>query len=326
VGLEEEAVFYLLQRATSEHQIRSAFTRGSVRGSIYVEGNLDANMTSLLNMTPGIVRKQSGVVHQIIDPSDWMKLLTMQDPMTVVKAGQWIRVRNGVYKGDLGFLTHVDSWGGQVLVVPRLKTPTPPTASLKRKRTAIRPEPRLFDPATFSSLFQRQAKQLNGLYKSRGLIFDHGLLRRDLDFHSISLNYTGAPSRILGLFKLSSHPALSGSMFPHPEEWIFEEGERVTVCSSQKDATIVAVKSTHLEVDLATDEGIEAVSWYNVRKTFSSGAFVSVTSGPLRGTMGWVERIADDTVYLLEYKEKGNLSSSSDDVKVSLILIAGDIY
>src|ERR1700728_932598 len=99
VNTKEEAVFYLLQRATSEHQIRSAFTRGSVRGSIYVEGNLDANMTSLLNMTPGIVRKQSGVVHQIIDPSDWMKLLTMQDPMTVVKAGQWIRVRNGVYKG-----------------------------------------------------------------------------------------------------------------------------------------------------------------------------------------------------------------------------------
>jgi hypothetical protein len=326
VGLEEEAVFYLLQRATSEHQIRSAFTRGSVRGSIYVEGDLDANMISLLNLAPGIVRKRSGVVRQIIDPSDWVKLLNMQDPMTVVKASQWIRVRNGVYKGDLGFLTYVESWGAQVLVVPRLKTPTPTAASLKRKRTAIRPEPRLFDPATFSSLFQRQAKQLNGLYKSRGLIFDHGLLRLELDFHSISLNSTGAPSQILGLFKRSSHPALTGSMFPRPEEWIFEEGERITVCSSQKDATIVAVKSTHLEVDLVTDEGIEAVSWYNVRKTFSSGAFVSVTSGPLRGTMGWVERIADDTVYLLEYKEKGNLSSSSDDVKVSLILIPADIY
>ena len=30
VGLEEEAMFALLQRATSEHQIRSAFTRGSI--------------------------------------------------------------------------------------------------------------------------------------------------------------------------------------------------------------------------------------------------------------------------------------------------------
>ena len=111
---------------------------------------------------------------------------------------------------------------------------------------------------------------------------------------------------------------MSASKYPHPEEWIFEEGERVTVCSSEKGATIAAVTSTHLEVDLATNEGIEAVSWYNIRKAFSTGDFVSVTSGPLRGTMGWVERIENDTVYLLEYKEGGNLSTSSKDIKVSL--------
>ena len=125
MGLEEEAVCYLLQSASSEHQIRSAFTRGSVRGLIYVEGIWDANMISLLGFTPGIIRTQSGVVRQMIDPSDWVKLLTMQDPTTVVKANQWIRVRKGVYKGDIGFVTHVEGWGAQVLVVPRLKTPTP---------------------------------------------------------------------------------------------------------------------------------------------------------------------------------------------------------
>ena len=318
MGLEEEAVLYLLQRATSEHQIRSAFTRGSVRGSIYVEGILDANMISLLNFTPGIVQKQSGVVHQEIDPSDGVKLLTMQDPMTVVKASQWVRVCKGVYKDDPGFVTCVEAWGAQVLVIPRLKTPTPQVAaSLKRKRSATKPEPMLFDPTTFSSVFQRQAKlHHNGIYTSHGLVFDHGLLRLDLDLHSISLNSTGVPSQILGLFKLSSHPSLTGSKFPRPEEWIFEEDERVTVCSSEKGATIAAVTSTHLEVDLATNEGIVVVSWYDVRKVFSAGAFVSVTSGPLRGTMGWVERITDDTVSLLEYKEKGNLSTSSDDIKL----------
>jgi hypothetical protein len=77
VGLEEEAVFFLLQRATSEHRIRSAFTRGSIGGSVYVEGILDANVVSLLNLTPGIIRMRcSGVVRQIIEPSDWVKLLT----------------------------------------------------------------------------------------------------------------------------------------------------------------------------------------------------------------------------------------------------------
>ena len=259
MGLEEEAVIYLLQIASSEHQIRSAFTRGSLRGSIYVEGNLDANMVSLLNLTPGIIRNQSGVVRQLIDPSDWVKLLTMQDPVSVVKAGQWIRIRNGVYKGDLGFVTCVEPWGAQVLVVPRFKTPTPQAdTTLKRKRTAIKAEPRLFNPATFSSMFQKL--QDDGSYTSRGLVFHHGLLSINLDLHSISSISGGIPSRILRLFKLSSHPAIIGSNFPRPEEWNFEEGEWVIV-SSEKEAKITAVESTHLEVDLATNEGIKAVSW-----------------------------------------------------------------
>ena len=169
MGLEEEAVFSLLQRVTSDHQIRSAFTRGSFRGSIYVEGVLDNNTTDLLSSTPGIIRKQSGVVRHAIDPFDWVKLLTMKDPMTVVKARQWIRVCNGAYKGELGFVTHVEAWGARVLVVPRLKSPTARAAtSLKRKRTPTKPEPSLFDPATFSTMFQRELKlQYDGSYISR---------------------------------------------------------------------------------------------------------------------------------------------------------------
>ena len=318
-------MFFLLQKASNEHQIQSAFTRGSIRGSIYVEGILDADMISLLNFTPGIIRNQSGVVRQIIDPSDWVKLLTMQDPTTAVKANQWIRVRNGTYKGDLGFVLCVDTWGARVLVLPRLKTPTSQEAtSLKRKRTSIRPEPMLFNPTTFSSLFQTQPKlQYDGTYTYRRLIFDHGLLQLNLDLHSIDLNCAGIPTRILRLFKLSSHPALIG--FPRHEEWIFEEGERVIVFS-EKEATIAAVKPTHLEVDLSTNEGIVTVSWYDVRKVFSHWAFVSVTSGPSRGMMGWVERIVDETVHLFEYKEKGNISTASDDNMVSFILLPADIF
>ena len=134
MGLEEEAVFSLLQRVTDNHQIRSAFTRGSFRGSIYVEGVLDANTTSLLSSTPGIIRTRSGLVQHTINPSDWVKLLTMRDPMTVVRRLQWIRILKGAYKGELGFVTCVEAWGARVLVVPHLKPLTAWMAtSLKRK-------------------------------------------------------------------------------------------------------------------------------------------------------------------------------------------------
>ena len=105
-----------------------------MQGSIYVEGVFDAGMISLLKLTPGIIRKQSGIVRQMIDPSNWVRLLTMQDSMSVVNAGQWIQVHKGEYKGDLGFVTQVEAWGARVLVVPHLKTPTPQAATpLKRK-------------------------------------------------------------------------------------------------------------------------------------------------------------------------------------------------
>jgi hypothetical protein len=50
--------------------------------------------------------------------------------MMVVKAGQWIQVCTGVYKGDVGFVKCIEPRGAQVLVVPCLKTLTPETATL----------------------------------------------------------------------------------------------------------------------------------------------------------------------------------------------------
>ena len=67
MGLEEEAIFSLLQRVTSKNQIQSAFTRGSIRGSIYVEGVLYADMISILKLTPRIIRNKSGIVRQLVD-------------------------------------------------------------------------------------------------------------------------------------------------------------------------------------------------------------------------------------------------------------------
>jgi hypothetical protein len=281
-------------------------------------------MLSLLKLTPGIIWKRSGVVHQIVDPSDWVRLLTMQDPMTAVNASQWIQVYKGLYKGDLGFITHVETWGARVLVIPRLKTATLQTATLKRKQTAIRPEPRLFEPDVFKSVYQRELKlQDNGTYTSHGLVFDHGLLLQTFNLHSISPAPVAIPAHILWLFNRSSHPTLTFFNIPRPKEWTFEEGERVVVNSSNKEVTIAAVKDTHLEVDLDTEEGIVIASWHNVSKVFAIGDSVAVMSGLSQGTMGWIQGIEEKIAYLLEYNEKGNISN--DNTKVSSTVIRVDI-
>ena len=206
----------------------------------------------------------------------------MQDLMTVANAGQWVQVHKGLYKGDLGFVTHVEAWGTQVLVIPHLKIETSQAAtSLKRNQTAIRPESRLFHPNIFKSVSQHELiLQDNGTYTSRRLLFDHGLLRQTFNLHSISPASTTIPSNILQLFKRSSHPALRLSNIPRPQEWTFEEGEWIIVNSSNRDVTITVVKDTHLGVDLTTGEGILIVSWHNISKVFAISDFVIVTSSP----------------------------------------------
>ncbi|KAF8799587.1 hypothetical protein BYT27DRAFT_7120230, partial [Phlegmacium glaucopus] len=219
VGLEEDAVFSLLQRAGEGHQIRSAFTRGSIRGWVYVEGLMNNGLTDLLKSTPGVIHTRNGLVQQTIDMSDWTKMLMMHDPTTVVGMGRWVRVSKGVFKGDIGLVVGCENWGAEVLLVPRLKAPTT-DHSLKRKRSTIRPQPTLFDPIAFKYSHDIELKTRgNGVYTVGGSTFEHGLIRKKYDLHSLSSDVLDIPSHLFSLFQSSEHPTILVSAFPRPQEW-----------------------------------------------------------------------------------------------------------
>jgi len=243
--------------------------------------------------------------------------------MTVVNKGQWIQICKGSYKGDFGFVMHVEAGGAQVLLIPCLKAPTLEAAtSFKREQTTTKLEPKLFNPDTSKSLFQlNPIHQDDGTYTSCGLVFDYGLLQQDFDLHSLSPIFTRIPISVLYLFQLSTHHNIIASDFPSPKEWIFEEGEQIVIRSSNKEATITAVQTTHLEVNLA-----RRVLKLYVHKNFNIGDFVSVMSDPFQGTMGWVDLIDDDITYIIEHQKGGNVSTFSNGIKVNFIQIPADLY
>jgi len=121
LGLEEEAIFFLLQMASSQHQLRSAFMHSSIHGWIYLETLMNEDLNCLLKCTPGIVQQQNGVIQEQVDFGDWTKMLTMVDSQTSIGVGKWARVCRGLYKGDIGYVSAVENWGGvSLLLVPRL--------------------------------------------------------------------------------------------------------------------------------------------------------------------------------------------------------------
>src|SRR5271154_6339267 len=122
---------------------------------------------------PGVNSPRVGILRHLVDSSDWLKMLTMHDPRTVFQVGNWVRVGKGKYKGDVGFVSRVENFV-EVLLVPRLNPPTTIDTS-KRKRTAVRSKPELFDPDTIKAVYGIDPKcGPEGIYTAFGLKFESG--------------------------------------------------------------------------------------------------------------------------------------------------------
>jgi len=197
-------MFSLLQLAAPRHELHSAFTQGSIHGWVYLETTMNEHINCLLKLTPGIVSCRTGIIWEQIDFQDWTKMLTMNDIETDMDVWRWVQVRKGTYKGDIGYVIVSESWGVHLLLVPHLPLPNIASSSLKRKWSAVAPEPALFDANTIECVYGTPAiKQDDGTYQFRGNMFSDGLLMKKFDFHSISLASVFMPTSLFLLFQTS---------------------------------------------------------------------------------------------------------------------------
>jgi transcription elongation factor len=221
----------------------------------------------------------------------------MKSESSVSEEGRWVQVRKGTYKGDVGVVVAVEAWGVDILLVPRLKLPTRPPSpnglkiSLKRKRAlppAPPPKQQLFDPQSYKRIYGVNPKrQRNDIYTVPGFTFEHGLVRKEFDCHSISYA-ANIPLDVLFLFLGTKHPVVLNTWVPRPQEWDFEIGDEIIVCSTGKRGVVMVLEDDYLEVVLASLEGLTRVAWADVRKYFVVGDFVRVTGGPSNGKTGWI--------------------------------------
>jgi hypothetical protein len=89
-------------------------------------------LSKLLHSNQQLICPQEGF--GVIDMAEWMMLLDMDDERYPA-AGDWVTVRHGLYKGDVGYVQSIENWGQiTLLLVPHL--PSPPivgSSSGKRK-------------------------------------------------------------------------------------------------------------------------------------------------------------------------------------------------
>ena len=238
------------------------------------------------------------------------------------EVGSWVQVQRGTYAGDIGFVNSIEVDGVYLLLVPRLAPPVTVCLPQKRKQSFQKTVPKLFTPADAT-------RHDENTYSFNGCTFEHGLLVKYYDSHSVSTSISSMPLSLFCLFRDSCHPKLvaSESTFPKPSEWEFQEGEEVCIRSSNKRGTVTAVQLDSVEVNLATGEGDVSVSWMDIRKVVSIGDYVEVTSGEFRGLKGWVHAMRTQTIEGWVFRDEGDLAcvvkdtdgrrlSTSDDIEV----------
>ena len=296
IGLEDDIVFFLLQKATPLHELRSTFTRQSIPSWVYLETTMNPQLRNLLQRTPGIIVRNSDIITERIEFKDWLSLLKMRDTKELPKVGKWAEVRKGLYTGDVGCVVSVETWGVQLMLVPRLPPPGPSNILQgKRKRSHPRATPALFDHSVAKQVYGVEpTRRQENCYRFKGNDFEYGLILKAYDFGSISTPVHQVDLALTYLFLESRHPKVisSTSSFPRPLGWVFAQGDKVYVISpwgatEVRRGVITSVLMDSVEVDLGTEEGVVTVSWLDIRKVFSPGDFVEVTSGEHQGRTGW---------------------------------------
>ena len=257
-------------------------------------------IVDLLKKTPGIVRTHQGIQYKRIDTTDYANLLRMTSIDSPPALGDWVRVKRGHYKGDVGKVAALHNWGVELYLVPRINTQQAEN-SPKLKATTTVPDAKLFYPKDFPNNTSLNLQGSNGSYTINNLILVRGLVRKGYDYHSISQRVNEMPWKHYSMFLLTNHPEISISNIPHPQEWTFADGDEVIVSSFDEKGILDTIEPDYAVVELP-GHGLQRVPWHVIQKFFKIGDFVGISSGPHHGTNGWVIHIEENKILIADKK------------------------
>jgi ribosomal protein L24 len=295
---------HVLHQLLSKHgflskELRSAFFNPQVPGTLYLEASFlhKVNHHSRVDSLFYVLETLSSIrirTLTVVPRNEAQACLSIHhDWHNVARArGEWVTIRRGQYKGDVGFVVDLleKSGGSVVALVPRLA----PVQSQKHQRSSSpqqRPRLQLFDPANCA---QDMLRKSGDRYTYKSWIFEDGLILKQ--FHNFSLESARSmPSELLSLFCESSYPLPRASM-PLPESWHFEPGDKVSVSlpdnTGSFQATISEIPPNWVAAQrryiVETDEGLHSYSPFFFLKDIRPGDFVEILAGEHTGKAGYV--------------------------------------
>lgn len=268
-------------------QISSAFQRDSFHGHLYIEARSEAHVKAAVDGLIGVYVSNAPILVPIEEMPDLLKSRRKQTPLQV---GGWVRIKKGVYKGDLARIDDVPESTDFVTlkVVPRIEMSPKEeqeqaTSSLnggpgkKRRRqesALFRPPPKLFNADEVRTAYAGRAKVIKdaeGIHFMNEL-YHEGYLIKDFKMHMIERE----------------------NVNPSIDEIVRFTGDTNLAAAAGVDATgDTAVTSAANKVDLAS---IKDAS--KAQTILQPGDFVEIFEGSQKGISGTVDSISNNVLYL----------------------------
>ncbi|KAK7464955.1 hypothetical protein VKT23_006163 [Stygiomarasmius scandens] len=246
--------------------ILSAFSVPTISGFIYIEGHCNDKWLHWLMQRSTVVKRSHSQI--------WIEPVACEDigilldtPVSSIQPMSWVRVKYGLYRGDIGLALLKQMRGGQrhfkVLLVPHLhrrtegdRPPTPPpkpnhplntdpvpSEPVKRDTTPMPSQPvnqqssgkcKRTSERPDQMLFHpntfpdKLTKIAEDIYESNYADFRYGLVVKYYDSNSLSQQDLTMDTVTRRFFGLSRDPLLKQVRLPVPDDWMFFAEEQVT--------------------------------------------------------------------------------------------------
>ncbi|KIX96108.1 uncharacterized protein Z520_08363 [Fonsecaea multimorphosa CBS 102226] len=353
-GKEREIVTRIMKKwleSKGRNQLRiiSVFERGDgpMAGYIFVEALKKSDVEDALTNVPDVYPRSKMNLVPIKEMPDLLR--TRKDKE--LEVGGYVRIKRGLYMGDLAMIEDVETNGLEVTLrlVPRLSygldeeqgRAAPADAKRKRPNTfgpintfQNRPPQRLFNELEAKKRHERFVSQNRGLtgksFTYKGDTYENGFLIKDFKLqHLITENVNPKLEEITKLTKTAADGSelldletLAHSLRNTTAEGNYMPGDEVEVYEGEQRGIVGKTEAVHGNiVSIMVSEGeltgqLVEVPVKGLRKRFKEGDNVKIIGGSkYRDEVGMVLRIKDDKVTVLTNNSNDEITVFSKDLR-----------
>ncbi|GER47850.1 transcription elongation factor SPT5 [Striga asiatica] len=342
IGREREVAVCLMQKCIDkgpEMQIRSVIALDHLKNYIYIEADKEAHVREAVKGMRNIYPSKI----MLVPIKEMTDVLSVESKAIDISRDTWVRMKIGIYKGDLAKVVDVDNvrQRATVKLIPRIDLQALANKLEGRdvpKKKAFTPPARLMNIDEARELHirvERRRDPSTGDYfeKIEGMMFKDGFLYKNVSLKSLSTQNVQPTFDELEKFRHSGEGGdgdMAGlsTLFANRKKGHFMKGDRVIVVKGDLrnlEGWVEKVEEDTVHIK-PNEKGLPktlAINDKELCKYFEPGNHVKVVSGASDGATGMVVSVEGHVVNIVSDTTKELLRVFADNVVESSEVTSG---